>query len=58
MMPCVSYEQFRAAVRQNGWTREQIRCDVPPCKGILEVISILGPDVYERYVTRYCREND
>ncbi len=52
----MTFSQFKAVAMT--YTREQLRCDVPPPEGVYRLMGQCGLDAYELYVTRLLREAD
>ena len=48
----MQFKEFAAIVKAHNYSIHQLRCDVPPCQGIFELMDILGLPKYEQYVAR------
>jgi hypothetical protein len=49
------YEAFVRLVAKKGWTLGQLRCDVRPTEELLEAMTTIGLDRWERFVLRWER---
>lgn len=53
----MTYAEFKAIVREHGWTIRQLRSDdAPPTPELLELMDRIGLARYERFVLRLQQE--
>lgn len=52
------YRRWLAAVRSNGWTMADVRCDVPPTESLFAAMAEWGLDNWELFALAAERRGD